>query len=145
MLMPFEAQRLVGFFGVTRGRKSLVVQDLHNGKSKTTALSFETRQSEVKLDAHQSVKIGKRSLDANDKVPVFDLRNNFSLRQLNNLTSYPAWNLSEPLRGCILLLGYTASIYHPNGVAEREALNFNILWAGVLHKYALVSIGRIHD
>ncbi|KAJ7579481.1 hypothetical protein C8J56DRAFT_897324 [Mycena floridula] len=134
MLMPFEAQRLVGFFGVTRGRKSLIVQDLHNGKSKTTALSFETRQSEVRLDANQSVKMGKRSLDANDKVPVFDLRNNFSLSKLNKLASYPVWNTSEPIRGCVLLLGYTAGIYHPDGVADREALNFNILWAGVLHK-----------
>ncbi|KAJ7598282.1 hypothetical protein C8J56DRAFT_1091504 [Mycena floridula] len=189
MLMPFEAEWLFGFFCLTRGRKSLVVQvgvgkgirwslcdialglflekpenssqngnfismnqkilqsmhcdsqrDLFESGSNilemenVTALSFETRQSEVRLDANRSFKIGKRSLDANDKVPIFDLRENFSLNKLDKLTSFPEWETSESLRGCALLLGYTAGIYHPDGVAEREALNFNILWAGVLHK-----------
>ncbi|KAJ7581700.1 hypothetical protein C8J56DRAFT_1029236 [Mycena floridula] len=110
-LFPHEAERTAAFFCLTREVHALQIQTSREDRTRTP-IRFETRQGQM---------------------PIYDLRRNFSMEKLSQVSSFPPWKHPEPPRGSVLLMCYTATVYHPKGDTNKEALGFNILWAGVLH------------
>ncbi|KAJ7580419.1 hypothetical protein C8J56DRAFT_1058059 [Mycena floridula] len=133
LFFPYEAERLASFICMSRGLENIIIQPISDNRK--TPIRFETRQSPTRGSPSKSSSPSKfkSSLDAHEKVPVYDLRRNFTLENLETVSEFPPWPHPEPHQGSVLLVAYTISIYHPGGDENKEAVNFNILWAGVLH------------